>query len=447
MDPGTALGSISLGIEVCKGVLAYCRAWNEHKADIEQTSDKIAFLYLTLSDLSVILRKGSQTSLTDHAQGCLTACRDDIQRLDRKLTKMRKEAPNGMRQKAHASGIRFMYPFKKSAFLKLEEIAQQLVEQLKLAIDAIQLDNSFSVQYTADQIKSVVDDNMTMNTKTHAITLATQTQVSTIETSLQPLLSAEQARTLDTIIQWLDAPNPSENHAQARREHEPGTGEWLFKSRAYQDWLSGSSPLLWMHGKAGCCKTIMCSTIIEDVKRRISGQHSAAFAYFYFTFSETRKQSYSACLCSMITQLSRGHSAHALLHSTWSQTKRDRPSIQLLEDVLSDLLKEADTPYLVVDALDECSEEEREQVLEGFKRITQAVPKTRLLMTSRREIDIEDLMTSWCKTWLRITEAAVNEDIEIFIKNALATNKKLVKLRSDTKKKIEEVFREKSEGI
>jgi hypothetical protein len=360
---------------------------------------------------------------------------------------MHKEAPDGMRQKAHASGLRFMYPFRKSTLVRLEEITQQLVEQLKLAIDAIQLDNNFSIRYTTDQIENVVNGNMALTTEIHATTLATQTQVSTIVASIQPLLSAEQARTLDTIIQWLDAPNPLENHAQARREHEPGTGEWLFKSREYQDWLSGSSPLLWMHGKAGCCKTIMCSTIIEDVKRRISGKHSAASAYFYFTFSETKKQSYSACLRSMITQLSRGHSARPPLHTAWSKTKSGRPSIQLLEDVLSDLLNEADTPYLVVDALDECAEEEREQILEGFKRITQAVPKTRLLMASRREADIEGLMLSWCETRLGINEAAVNEGIEIFIKKALVTDKKLVKLPSDTRKKIEDVFREKSGGM
>jgi hypothetical protein len=149
----------------------------------------------------------------------------------------------------------------------------------------------------------------------------------------------------------------------------------------------------------------------------------------------------------MITQLSRGHSVRPILHSVWSQTKPDKPSIQILEDVLSDLLKEAGTPYLVVDALDDCSEEEREQVLEGFKHITQAVPKTRLLMTSRREPDIAYLMTSWCKTWLGINEAAVNEDIEIFVTKALSTDKKLVRLPSDTKKKIEEVFREKSDGM
>jgi hypothetical protein len=83
MDPGTALGSISLGIEVCKGILAYYHDWNEHEADIKQTSYKIDVLCRTLSHLSDVLQKGSQTPLTVHAQGCLTTCRDDIQRLDK----------------------------------------------------------------------------------------------------------------------------------------------------------------------------------------------------------------------------------------------------------------------------------------------------------------------------------------------------------------------------
>jgi hypothetical protein len=111
------------------------------------------------------------------------------------------------------------------------------------------------------------------------------------------------------------------------------------------------------------------------------------------------------------------------------------------------LLEQANVVYLVVDALDECSENQRKQVIVGFKRVTQAVPKTRLLMTSRREADIEDHMASWCGTQLPINKAGVNRDIDMFVKNALATDKKLLRLSSATKKEIEDTFHEKADGM
>ncbi|KAF2831784.1 hypothetical protein CC86DRAFT_431710 [Ophiobolus disseminans] len=111
------------------------------------------------------------------------------------------------------------------------------------------------------------------------------------------------------------------------------------------------------------------------------------------------------------------------------------------------LLEEAEVPYLVVDALDECLEEEQEQAIKGLQGITQAVPKTRILMASRREIEIEDLMASWCEAQLKVDEAGVNADIDTFVMHALATDKKLMRLPPATKKEIEEMFHEKSDGM
>ena len=84
------------------------------------------------------------------------------------------------------------------------------------------------------------------------------------------------------------------------------------------------------------------------------------------------------------------------------------------------MLEESKTSYLVVDALDECSEEQREKTLEGFRRITQFLPKIRFLMTSRKEADIEDLLLSWPVTRLVIDEECVNKDIDLYVKNAWA---------------------------
>ncbi|CAN9363226.1 unnamed protein product [Alternaria alternata] len=447
MDPGTAVGVVSLGIQVCEGILKYYRDWRGYEEDIQEAYTRIDDLAKTFALLHAELQTVPQKAFAIRAQECLATCQDGIQQLEKKLKKVHKDAPAGLRQRAQVGGLRLMYPFRKSTLEKLKEIAQGLMQQLNLALQIIHLSNSHSAQHKADQIQSTLDTTETLVTRIEATTLITQTQVSATAASVQVLLSVEQFREVLEILKWLDAPDPTTNHTQARARYETGTGEWLLNSQGYQDWISGSSPLLWLHGKAGCCKTILCSTVIEQVFSRVSGQDNVAFAYFYFTFSDAQKQNYTSVLLSMVAQLSRKRSVHPLLRAAYSQAPSQKPSSEVLEHILLALLEESKTSYLVVDALDECLEEQREKTLAGFRRIAQCLPEIRLLITSRKEADIEDLLSSWAVTRFGIDEESVNQDIDLYVKNALATDRKLVKLQSATKKEIEDEFRKKSDGM
>ena len=51
---GTA-GLVSLGIQVCDGLIKYCRAWKSHDKEIEEALERLTELQLTLKTLSSIL--------------------------------------------------------------------------------------------------------------------------------------------------------------------------------------------------------------------------------------------------------------------------------------------------------------------------------------------------------------------------------------------------------
>jgi hypothetical protein len=301
MDPGTAVGVASLGIQVCDGLLKYYRDWKGYEDDIRETCTAIADLSKTFGLLGDTLLRASPDDLAQRAQESLTTCKEGIEQLETKLKKLHREAPTGLRQRAQAGGLRLIYPLRKSTLEKLKEIVQGLIRHLNLAIQIILLDNSQSIRTTTAQIEHNVEDITALTTQIASTTLDTQVQVSAATASIEKLLSAEEAKTLHKILKWLDAPDPSINHSQACDKYEPGTGEWFLKSQDYQYWVSGLVPLLWLHGKAGCCKTVLCSTIIVEVLGKISGQHNTAFAYFYFSFSDERKQSYADMLLSLVT--------------------------------------------------------------------------------------------------------------------------------------------------
>jgi hypothetical protein len=58
------------------------------------------------------------------------------------------------------------------------------------------------------------------------------------------------------IRNWLSPPDPSTNHNIARESQHPGTATWWINDKTYSEWKhSGSSSLLWIHGKRQCFGT------------------------------------------------------------------------------------------------------------------------------------------------------------------------------------------------
>ena len=58
------------------------------------------------------------------------------------------------------------------------------------------------------------------------------------------------SRVLDQLQSWLSPPDPSMNHNLARGPFRMRTGRWFLQDSTFKKWKStGSSSLLWIHGK------------------------------------------------------------------------------------------------------------------------------------------------------------------------------------------------------
>ncbi|KAJ8105923.1 hypothetical protein ONZ43_g7236 [Nemania bipapillata] len=325
--------------------------------------------------------------LPTRAIECLKACTDGIQRLQRRLEKLHKTDPGGFAQKSQAGLLRLVYPFRASTLEKLKETVRDLMGHLKLAIQVLLLDKGAETGATVARIEDNVDSIENLVTAVHATILDTQIQTGVAAAGVQTLLEEKELKRLRDVLEWLGAPDPSINHEEARRNYEPGT--------------------------------------------------------------DMRKQSYTSLLLSMVTELSRGRAVHPKLLAAYENTNPHKPNIRLLEEILITLLQRSHTFYFVIDALDECPEsgDEREQVMRGLQRVVQGASDIRVLITSRRETDIEEFMETWSGVGLAVNAERVNEDIDIFVKNALAADRKLLKLPDKTKMEIEHMFHEKSDGM
>ncbi|KAH9009371.1 hypothetical protein EDB83DRAFT_463377 [Lactarius deliciosus] len=200
---------------------------------------------------------------------------------------------------------------------------------------------------------------------------------------------------------WLSPADPSTNHNIARSAQHEGTAVWFFQGRIFIEWKSTGS-LLWIHGKPGSGKSVICSSVIEDITT-VCGAGSAIMAYFYFDFRDLKKQTRHDLLLSLLSQLStRSSPCCDVLHHVY-KTHEDgtrQPSDDTLKECLKDMLRRLGhgPTFIVLDALDECPDSPgipspRRKVLDLVKELVDLhLEGLHICVTSRPEVDIRAVL-------------------------------------------------------
>lgn len=265
-----------------------------------------------------------------------------------------------------------------------------------------------------------------------------------VETDMPLVLGAS-----GKLLLWLAAPDHTSDQSDARRKREPDTGEWLLSEPAFKSWLSGHTRLLWVHGKAGCCKTTLCSLVVDTITKRLADEPGGLLLYFYFSFADTAKQKYKSLILSLLSQLVRLGLDEKSTAELIEMSQENCRHVTQLEGTLRKLLQRLGHAFIVIDGLDESPEEAdgREEVLEGLESIHSTCVDVQLLIFSRREVDIEECMERMSARHIAIQDHPVDQDIKTYLSRELERNRKLRSLDSGIKLKIQSTLAERSGGM
>lgn len=139
---GTAVGVVSLGIQVCQGLISYYEAWESYHGDIESACNKVSELEKTLALLKSILdHPNLDPKRRVRVQESLMAYKVGLDSLEKKYEKVRAvDQPSGFRERVKAVTMRTTYPFKVSTIAKVSETVHELRNRLMLALQVSQLD-------------------------------------------------------------------------------------------------------------------------------------------------------------------------------------------------------------------------------------------------------------------------------------------------------------------
>jgi hypothetical protein len=433
---GTAVGIASLGIQVCQGLLSYYDSWKSYNSDISSTYNVTADLSKTLTLLKITLQQETDKEKVGRVRTCVNNCEDALLSLEKRRYSLQKYGqPEGLRQKMQAGLQKTWYPFRKETLEALKASVTDIQERLKLALQVLQLDIGTESQRL---VLRLLSQNITHGDS-----------VAKIAAQSQRILDAQQSDEFRKIVAWLAPPDPGTNHATARQRHQSRTGDWLLKSSQYQNWKTGALIHLWLYGKAGCGKTILCSTAIEDIRNTCEHDPDTSFAFFYFSFSDERKQSDGDLLRSLVAQLGWREPGLSMLRQAYENARQNVLGPDELENILSASIRSCGRVYLLVDALDECPEdnETRQGVLRRLERLTQDTLNLKIFATSRELDRIRKPMEGLASEPLPVVTRAVDVDIQVYLSSQLSRDPNLRELSAEIRTLIEGTIASQADGM
>ncbi|KIJ91862.1 hypothetical protein K443DRAFT_14038 [Laccaria amethystina LaAM-08-1] len=254
---------------------------------------------------------------------------------------------------------------------------------------------------------------------------------------------------VEKIYKWLSPPKESVNYnaALAILESQPDTCQWFLKGNTFYGWLKQPG-FLWIKGKSGSGKTILSSAIIHDIRQKFN----SATAYFFFDGRDLQKdfQLHDKLMRSLIWQFSvkcDGRVPKVLVNLYASCANgHQEPTLGDLQNTLQMILDGFSSTFIILDALDECTE--REKLLKWIQ--TSILEKDEnlglhLIVTSRPEQEIEDKFKSSC--YIDLVEESENHDVVTYLDYQLRSDSGLQKWDCGTQKEIKLKLMEQADGM
>ncbi|KAK1486328.1 pfs domain-containing protein [Colletotrichum tamarilloi] len=291
-----------------------------------------------------------------------------------------------------------------------------------------------------------------VSTRTH-LGLAVETQSLAIVMDIRRMLNEHESymrqyiesESNKAILAWLNPPDVWKNLRNALQKRHPGTGEWILKTPEFEHWKENPGTL-WLSGMPGAGKTIISSTIVTSLLSEAQTSTSAV-VYSYFDFSNESQQEAQSFLRTCIAQLAaKKPAAFDILlgfRNRFPEAQDQQPGLEEFLEATVATMGCFHRVFLVVDALDECSE--RKKLLDIFKEL-QSVRNLHLVLLSRREQQIEKVLSA-SSTELSLCGAHVDQDIAAYVRQRIHHSEEMKEWTGEDRAKVETQLIEMAGGM
>ncbi|KAH7142889.1 hypothetical protein B0J13DRAFT_556150 [Dactylonectria estremocensis] len=265
-----------------------------------------------------------------------------------------------------------------------------------------------------------------------ALSLEIQDEVHDISTAVKNLRSDLQVRRLrqddleaQEVLRWISPLNFKSRHLDIFALREGNTGTWILESEKFQTWINGTPKTLFCQGIPGAGKTIIASVIVDHLQTAFP-EDEVGIACVYCNRQENqrvRQQSTTNLLGSLIRQFEESRPSDLSTLKELQVRFRDRRRDNLISDFVSILkakIEEYHRAFLVVDGLDECPADTRDEFIEILQQLG---PKVNIALMSRditaQEAEFDNM--------IQMEIRATSEDLTDYVDARIQSSKYLRK--------------------
>jgi hypothetical protein len=227
------------------------------------------------------------------------------------------------------------------------------------------------------------------------------------------VLAQQRLQVKEDLLNWLSEFPYEERHEERYSKKHPGTGDWLLQHDKFQDWIkSTGSAVLWCHGGPGTGKSFLAANVLEHITSQKALDEEIGIAFVYYDHQAAAQQGRNHVVRAMLKQLCR---TLKLSPEHLLEAKRKALPVGSIED-LKAVVGAYRELFVVVDALDECKEFNRPEIISVFRELLQSLPLVKVFVTSRPEPDIIRFMEDAGTPTLKVGASLMRPDIEKFVK-------------------------------
>ncbi|EMD37961.1 hypothetical protein CERSUDRAFT_72599 [Gelatoporia subvermispora B] len=256
--------------------------------------------------------------------------------------------------------------------------------------------------------------------------------------------------------EWLSSPDPSTNHNAALNSHHEGTAVWFIEGEMMQEWKIVGS-LLWVCGKPGSGKTILCSAIIEALLCNCLMLNHVV-VYFYCDFRDPAKQDIDGLLSRLLVDMSAESTECTKILWDFYSTHRNgsrRASNTELTQCFEKMLRASShrSVYIVIDALDECPDSgnkpPRDRILTLIHDLLGlGLSNVHICVTSRPEAGIAEVLVHLQSQTIAIDgDVGQTDDIDSYVRSSVYGDIKFRSWSEELKALVFKVLSEKADGM
>ncbi|KAI1457538.1 hypothetical protein F4805DRAFT_428169 [Annulohypoxylon moriforme] len=158
---GAAVGIVSLGIQVCQGLISYYRSIEGRKQELTDGLREVQNLLVVFSSLNGILPQVNQRRPCDFniIRECLEDSEKTLQELQLRLDNLKSSSTSSkIKNRMKETGRTALYHFVRDKLVSLRQTLHQLLHNLNLALTITSMKSTIEQETNVDTIKTVVEN-------------------------------------------------------------------------------------------------------------------------------------------------------------------------------------------------------------------------------------------------------------------------------------------------